>query len=110
MVVTNAEREVSEDEVFYREAATNVPDEGTLLQLCDGSQRLGLVAAKIKGGKHTNDDKADYPIGFHGGVSLVVRLCLGWERLLWRRQAFDDVLRTTGYLETVPGASSESWA
>ena len=46
VVVTNAEREVSEDEVFYREAATNVPDEGTLLQLCDGSQRLGLEAAK----------------------------------------------------------------
>jgi hypothetical protein len=44
--VTNAEREVSEDEVFYREAATNVPDEGKLLQLCDGSQGLGLVAAK----------------------------------------------------------------
>jgi hypothetical protein len=46
VVVTNAEREVSEDEVFYREAATNVPDEGTLLQRCDESQRLGLEAAK----------------------------------------------------------------
>jgi hypothetical protein len=46
VVVTNAEREVSEDEVFYREAATNVPDKGILLQRCDGSQRLGLVAAK----------------------------------------------------------------
>jgi hypothetical protein len=44
--VTNAEREVSEDEVFYSEAATNVPDEGTLLQRCDGSQGLGFVAAK----------------------------------------------------------------
>jgi hypothetical protein len=95
--VTNAEREVREDEVYYREAATYVPDEGT-------------CSSEIKRGKRTNGDKADYPIGFHGGVSLVVRLCLGWERLLWRRQAFDDVLRTTGYLETVPGASSESWA
>ena len=46
VVVTNAEREVSEDEVFYSEAATNVPDKGILLQRCDGSQRLGLVAAK----------------------------------------------------------------
>ena len=44
--MTNAEREVREDEVYYREAATYVPDEGTLLQLCDGPQRLGLVAAK----------------------------------------------------------------
>jgi len=46
VVVTNAEREVSEDEVFYSEAATNVPDKGILLQRCDGSQRLGLEAAK----------------------------------------------------------------
>jgi hypothetical protein len=45
-VVTNAECEVSEGEGFYREAATIVPDEGTLLQLCDGSQGFGLVAAK----------------------------------------------------------------
>jgi hypothetical protein len=44
--VTNAEREVSGGKVFYREAATNVPDEGALSQLCDGSQGLGLVAAK----------------------------------------------------------------
>lgn len=44
--MTNAEREVSEDEVFYREAATNVTDEGTLLQLCDGFQGLGLEAVK----------------------------------------------------------------
>jgi hypothetical protein len=75
-----------------------------------GPKDWDLKQQKTKGGKHTNGDKADYPIGFHGRVSLVVRLCLGWERLLWRRQAFDDVLRTTGYLETVPGASSESWA
>lgn len=45
-VVTNAECEVSEGEGFYREAATIVPDEGTLLQLCDGSQGFGLVATK----------------------------------------------------------------
>lgn len=72
--------------------------------------KIGTCSGEIKRGKRTNGDKADYPIGFHGRVSLVVRLCLGWERLLWRRQAFDNVLRTTGYLETVPGASSESWA
>jgi hypothetical protein len=26
---------------------------------------------------HTNDDKVDYTIGFHGGVSLMVMLCTG---------------------------------
>jgi hypothetical protein len=40
-----------------------------------GSMSLICMAPPdLKRGKHTNDDKADCPIVFHGGMSLVVRL------------------------------------
>ena len=42
-----------------------------------GPKDWDLKQQKTKGGKHTNDDKVDYTIGFHGGVALMVMLCTG---------------------------------
>ena len=66
--MTNAECEASGGETYYREAAITVPDEGTLVQLCDGSKELESLSGVVKGGKHTNDDNADCQSGFHRGI------------------------------------------